>query len=272
MLKHIQIRAIVLLCLLVNVSNAQDIRKGKTRTLAAFGISYSSNLNFYGRTDTSKASGVNPSIEYWLSNSTYLSFSPTFVSDAYESMAYAGSSASIGYQKLLGDWFISAGASRSFYTGSSYLSQSVIRNQVYAAASYFSDIINISGGVDFKFSDQADIVLNGGIDHSFISRNANGSIMIIDPSIYAYAGSNYFSRSFLNSKYYGPVANQLGSIKMLATELSLPLMYIKDEIFLMINPSYIIPSNLINSNGLKEMGGPQFYVSACLRYKIKTAL
>lgn len=248
---------------------AQTNSKTISKNIAALGFSYSTNLNFYGRTDSVPCNGLSATAEIWLSNNAFVSISPSFVSDAYQTMSYSGLSASAGFQKMAGNWFLSAGASRSFFTNSSYLSQAVIQNQVYGSAMYFNDYINLNTGVDLKFSDQMDVVTTLGIDHSFVKSFKAGGLMMIDPSITLYPGTHYFSRSFLNSKSYAAVQMELSKFQLLATEFSLPLMYLRNDIFLMMMPSYIIPNNLIQKGNLTEMGQPQFYVSLSARFKIK---
>src|SRR5262245_16960864 len=70
----------------------------KNSTQFKLGAFYNSNLNYYGRTDSLRSSGVFPLAELWFSKNFYINAAPVFVNNQSASMQYAGTVTTIGYQ------------------------------------------------------------------------------------------------------------------------------------------------------------------------------
>jgi hypothetical protein len=261
-------RAFVSMLLFLNVQFIYAQTTKEKKRYVSIGASYSSNMNFYGRTDSVSCSGFSPYVEVGFFKNASISLSPTFISDAFQTMAYSGLSASFDLQKSVGDWYLSGGVSKSFYTNNSYLTQSVVNGQLYSYITYFNDLLNLSGGADVKISDRTDYVFNVGLDHSFVKNDENDGTWLIDPTLNASIGTHQFSRSFLDSKYFGIVNNELSKMRLLSTELSVPILYLKGPVFMMLSPAYVVPMNLLKVGGvIRETGKTQFFLSATLRYK-----
>src|SRR5687767_5218409 len=62
------------------------------------GVYYNTNLNYFGRTDSLRSSGVFPLAELWITKELYINAAPIFVNNKTQSFDYAGSVATIGYR------------------------------------------------------------------------------------------------------------------------------------------------------------------------------
>ncbi len=121
----------IFLCFFTFISHAQSdsIREDNTIRFKV-GIYYNTNLNYYGRTDSLRSSGLFPMAELWLDNHFYLNAAPVFVNNAVMNFQYAGTVATAGYQfssdnKLSGNiYFV-----KPFYKSNSQLVQSALKAQ-----------------------------------------------------------------------------------------------------------------------------------------------
>src|SRR6476469_7123885 len=82
---------------------AQDSTQ-KQKPVFKIGINYNSALNYYGRTDSLKSTGVFPLAELWFTNDWYINAAPVFVNNAVQSMEYAGTVTSLGYLHATNKW------------------------------------------------------------------------------------------------------------------------------------------------------------------------
>src|SRR5687767_12772774 len=90
-------------------------------------LNYNTNLNYFGRTDSLKSSGVFPLAEVWLTPKFYINAAPIFVNNALQKMDYAGTVATIGYQYIDPKWITSLYVTKPFYKESSELVQSALK-------------------------------------------------------------------------------------------------------------------------------------------------
>jgi hypothetical protein len=67
-------------------------------------LNYNSSLNYYGRTDSLRSSGVFPMAELWFTPNFYINAAPIFVNNKVSNFDYAGTVASIGYQHVSDKW------------------------------------------------------------------------------------------------------------------------------------------------------------------------
>src|SRR5215510_12522282 len=110
-------------------SDSVSSEKGKTQF--KLGVFYNSGLNYYGRTDSLRSSGVFPLAELWFTKNFYINAAPVFINNETISMQYAGTVTTIGYQfneddKLSGHiYFV-----KPFYKDNSQLVQSALKAQV----------------------------------------------------------------------------------------------------------------------------------------------
>src|SRR5678816_2511888 len=146
---------VILFCSVV--SFAQDTTN-KKETNFKIGLFYNSNLNYYGRTDSLRSSGVFPLAEIWFNKAIYVSAAPVFVNNQAYSMKYAGSVLTLGYykknqtEKFLTHLYFT----KPLYESNSQLVQSALKAQATANFSALNKYINVDFGGDVKLSDKLD--------------------------------------------------------------------------------------------------------------------
>jgi len=236
------------------------------------GVYYNSNLNYYGRTDSLRSSGIFPLAEIWLNKNFYINAAPIFVNNRITSFDYAGTVTTAGFRfssnnKFAGNiYFV-----RPFYESKSELPQSALKGQLAATATGLNKFINLTAGADVKFSDKTDYGATVGLDHIFRFELPASSVLVIDPSVYLYAGTQQFTKSYYkqNSFLFFPgveqtVSESVNNFNVLAYEFSVPVIYAKGKWQLLFSPSYVIPQNLIkveNRPDLSERGQKLFYAT-----------
>jgi hypothetical protein len=240
-------------------------------------VNYNSNLNFFGRTDSLKSSGLFPLAEFWLSSKFYINAAPVFVNNAVQKFDYAGTVATIGYQNVTPDWITGLYLTKPFYKESSELVQSALQLQSGVNLTYRNNIVNINAGGNVMFSDKADFSTSGGLDHIIRIQN-NNSVIVIDPSVYVYAGTQNFQRTYYRKNNTGllplpgrdqRVTEDVSRFSILAYEASVPVIYAKGKVMLIATPSYIMPQNLVTVPGrpdLSERGENTFYTTLTAKY------
>ena len=250
----------------------------KDETSFKIGIFYNSNLNYYGRTDSLRSSGVFPVAELWLNKKFYISAAPVFVNNAASSFEYAGTVTSIGYsaksknEKSLSNIFLTI----PIYQDNSQLVQSALKVQFNGNISWLNKWININAGGDIKYSDKLDFGLNAGLDHLFRHELKGGMVLAFDPSAYIYAGTQRFTNSYYkkSSFLFFPGAEQeiteeVNRLNILSYEFSMPVVLGNNKWQLILNPAYVLPQNLItveNRPDLSERGKNMFYITAGAKY------
>lgn len=239
---------------------------------------YNSNLNYYGRTDSLKSSGFFPLAEVWFTPNFYINAAPIFVNNAIQRFEYAGSVATIGYQKIMAKWITGAYLTKPIYKESSGLVQSALKAQSGVNLSFLNKWLNLNAGGDVKFSDKVDFGATGGVDHVFRIQNKDKSILVFDPSFYVYAGSQNFQRSYYKKNNTGfllfpgneqLVTEEVSNFNILAYEASMPVVFAKSNWMFVATPSYIMPQNLITvpyRPDLSERGENTFYATLTAKY------
>lgn len=261
------------LTLLVSASlegQAQDSDSTKTKPQFKLSVNYNSNLNYYGRVDSIKSSGVFPMAELWFSPKVYVNAAPIFVNNSLQSMAYAGTVATLGYMNITDKWLTSLSAIKPFYTQEARLVQSALKAQGSLLVSRLNKVLNVSVGGDIKFSDKVDFGTTLGLDHIFRIENKDGSVLVFDPGFYNYAGTQQFSRTYTRKKGGGlltpPSQQQVTesgtAFNVLANEVTMPIIFVKNKWQLIATPSYIMPKNLQAS----ENGENTFYTTLAVKY------
>lgn len=257
-------------------SNAQTIDSTTHEGIKfKLSVNYNSGLNFYGRTDSLKSTGVFPLAEVWLGSKIYINAAPVFVNNKVQTMQYAGSVASIGYLNVTDKWINNLYLLKPFYTGNSELVQSTLKAQAGASFTALNKVLNFSFGGDVKYSEQVDFGAMAGIDHIIRFENKDNSIIVFDPSFTVNAGTQNFSKTY-KRKTRGlllPSEEQITEgykkFNVLSLEASLPIIYSKNKFQLIATPAYVVPKNLVVVEGrpdLTEMGHTMFYTTIAVRY------
>jgi hypothetical protein len=275
-MKSIQIVCVVFSLFICQIAFTQKDSTGTQKLKFKLGINYNSGLNYYGRTDSLKSTGVFPLAELWLSKDFYINAAPVFVNNAVQSMEYAGTVTSLGYLHVTDKWISNLYVLKPFYKQSSQLVQSALKAQTGVSFSRLNQVLNITAGADLKFSDKTDIGATAGLDH-LVRKELNNSVLVIDPSFYAYAGTQNFTTTYYKKNpgflvFPGnseQVNKNVTKFNILAYEFSVPVVYAKGKWMALLTPSYILPQNLVTVEGrpdLSERGENMFYATLGLKY------
>ena len=236
------------------------------------GAFYNTHLNYYGRTDSLRSSGFFPLAEVWVNKNFYMSAAPVFVNNASASFEYAGTIATAGYQFISGDkkWFGNIFAVKPFYKSNSQLVQSALKAQAGFSLTRLNKIVNITGGADSKLSDKIDFGFTAGLDHIFRKQFQDNSIVVIDPSVNLFAGTQQFTNSHHTKSglFLSPVEQTLSeevkNFNILSFEFSIPIIFTIEKFQFLFIPAYVIPENLITVQDrpdLSETGKKMFYAT-----------
>lgn len=238
---------------------------------------YHTGLNYYGRTDSLKSTGSFPLAELWFSKNVYVNAAPIFINNAVQSFSYAGTVTTLGYLHTTNRWITNMYVSKPFYKQNSTLVQSALKAQTALSFSKLTKIINITAGGDLKFSDKIDYGATAAIDHTIKKVFKGNYVLVVDPSIYAYAGTQNFTNTYYKKTagfLFFPGTSQaviqsVQRFNILAYEASIPIVLVKGKWMALITPSYIVPQNLItvpNQPQLSEKGENLLYATIGLKY------
>lgn len=244
------------------------------------GINYNSHLNYYGRTDSLRSSGIFPLAELWFNERFYINAAPIFINNKISAFDYAGTVASAGYlfcteKKWLGNLYLL----KPFYKENSELVQSALDAQTGMTLTWMNKIINITGGADIKFSDKTDLGSVAAIDHIFRIQLDEKSVLVIDPSVSLYAGTQQFTNSYLKKTtgfLFVPGNEQMVTestqrFSILSYEFSSPVIFAKGKFQFLLTPAYVIPKNLIKVESrpdLSEKGIEMFYSTIGIKFTL----
>lgn len=235
------------------------------------GTFYNNNLHYFGRTDSLQSGAVIPMAELWITPSLYVNAAPVFIHNRQQPLTYAGTVTTAGIQLNKKKSFTHIFVVKPFYRNNSQLPQSVLKAQAAVNHTWKSSIINITAGADLKFSNNTDIGATAGIDHVIRKDFKEGSVLVIDPSVYVYAGTQRFTKTWYEKNNFlffeGPEREQTEAVNkfsVLSYEMSIPVVYVKGKWLFLATPAYVIPQNLVkveNRPELSEQGRNLFYIT-----------
>lgn len=241
-------------------------------------LNYNTGLNYYGRTDSLKSTGIFPLAELWFSPKFYINASPVFVNNNVQIMQYAGSVTSMGYLNVSDRWVSNLYLLKPFYTESSELVQAALKAQSGVSFTSLGKLVNVSFGGDVKYSDQFDFGAMAGIDHTFRFENNDNSIIVIDPSFTVNSGTQNFSKTY-KRKTRGillpgeeQVTENYKKFNILSLEAAIPFIYSKNKLQIIAVPAYILPQNMVKVEGrpdLTEIGQNMFYTTISVKYAFR---
>ncbi|MEI6950503.1 hypothetical protein V9K67_25190 [Paraflavisolibacter sp. H34] len=238
-------------------------------------INYNSGLNYYGRTDNLKSSGLFPMAELWISPKWYVNAAPVFVNNAETSMEYAGTVSTLGFLHTTDKWLTNLYVLKPFYKESSDLVQSALKAQSGANLAFLNKVLNLNLGGDVKFSNKVDFGASAGVDHIIRIQTSPKSVLVLDPSVYAYAGTQQFSRTYLQKSNHllfprnQQVTETVQQFNLLSLEASVPVIFSTGKVQVLLTPAYVVPKNLVSVEGrpdLSEKGEKMFYATAGVKY------
>lgn len=268
---------LIALSIAVHKANAQTDSLEKQKLLFKISINYNSSLNYYGRTDSLKSTAFFPLAEFWFTKDFYVNAAPIFVSNSINSFEYSGSVATLGYLHITDKLITNLYLTKPFYKQSSQLVQSSLELQTGLNLSYLNKYINITAGGDLKMSEDLDYGATIGIDHIIRKELGENKLLIANPSIYAFAGTQNFTNTYYRKKtdfliFPGnteEIKKRVKKFDIMAYELSLPLILAQGKWMAILTPSYVLPQNLItikNQPELSERGQNMFYATIALKH------
>jgi len=226
------------------------------------GVFYNSYLHYYGRTDSLQSSGIFLLAEVWLGKHFYMSAAPIFITGKGQGPSYTGSVLMTGYRfgkenKAIGHIY----GIRPVYQQDATLVQSALKAQFGGTGTIFSKVLNVSAGVDVKWSDELDFSAQAGVDYIFRRKLGKSTILAADPTVYVNAGTQRFTRTYIKQSgflfFSGPqqqVTERVSEFNILSYELSVPIILQRGKMQLIVSPAFVIPKNKIG-----EMGEDKFY-------------
>ena len=252
-------------------SSGQTSDTVKQKVQFKISLNYNSNLNYYGRTDSLHSSGVFPLAELWFTPNFYINAAPIFVNNKVSKFDYAGTVTSIGYQHVSKIWISSIYFLKPFYKENTQLVQAALKAQAGANFTYLNKAVDFTLGGDIKFSDKIDFGLTGGVDHLFKKQFPDNSVLVVDPSVYVYSGTQQFTNTYYKHSNFlffpgtqQQVSKNVKKFNILSYEFSIPVVFAKGKFMLLFTPAYVIPQNLITVEGrpdLSERGKELFYAT-----------
>ncbi|MEO6613749.1 MAG: hypothetical protein ABIT05_13240 [Chitinophagaceae bacterium] len=236
------------------------------------GVYYNSGLNYYGRTDSLRSSGLFPVAECWFNKNFYITAAPVFVINSSAGFEYAGSVVSAGVRFSKDNVYSSnIYFVKPVYKDNSQLVQSALKAQAAATYTSMNKIMNLTAGGDIKLSDKLDYGATAGLDHIFRVELPGRSVLVIDPSAYVNAGTQQFTKtSYKKSGFLlfpgvqQEVREQVSNFNILSYEFSVPVVFAKGKCQVIFNPAYVLPQNLVtvpDRPDLSERGKPMFYAT-----------
>ncbi len=242
-------------------------------------VNYQSALHYFGRTDSLQSSGLFPMVGFQSSTGLYVQGNFIFVNNKSLPLTYTGTTVEAGYrfpqsEHFSGNIFLT----EFLYKDKSILVQSALKSQTGINLNYLNGIVNINTGVDLKFSNQTDVGATIGLDHLFLIKTGTpGVAFAIDPSAYAYFGTQKFSNTYFENKSVLGIpvtqqtTEQVTQFNVLSYELSVPLVWVAGKFNASVTPAYTMPRNLITVAGrpdLSERGKNLFYVTLSVGVKL----
>jgi len=273
MKKVITLFPLAFLCLVLQAQQADSSTKKKVTFTT--GVAFNSGLNYYGRTDSLKSRAIYPFAGITLNNGLYLFSNFIFINNAVAT-SYAATTIEAGYKfkNKKGNWRGNIFGSRFFYNADVNLVQSVLKEQAGINLAHTNKVVAIYGGADAKFSNVTDFGAYAGLDHAFrIDPVGKRGVIVITPSAYSYFGTQRFTKTWLQEKRFllFPVGEQSvtqssSRFSIMSYELSCPVIYGIGKMNIVITPAYVIPQNVITTNGTTQKADNLFYTTTTLRF------
>lgn len=260
-------RYIFILLLCAQTAFSQD-----TTTHLIVGVTGNSAMNYYGRVDSLKTKGVYPFVGVSFKNGVYVNANFVFIHNSLQS-EYAATLVEGGYnfQNKKNSWSGNLSTTRYFYRGNTDLIQSAIRQSVTASITQLNKIVNITIGGDIKFSSQADPGAQAGLDHIIkFTRVFGKAVIVLDPSVYVYAGTQHFTQTYLQQQHFllfpageEVVTKDSREFSILAYEASLPMILAYKKFNLLLSPAYVLPQHVLTGDA-----PALFYITATVKFTL----
>ncbi|HVU58879.1 MAG TPA: hypothetical protein VHD83_27650 [Puia sp.] len=262
----------VILLLISSPSFAQDSTARDEKTQFVVGVTGNSALNYYGRVDSLQSKGLYPFAGVNFGNGLYVNANFVFIHNALQS-EYAATLIEGGYNfhDQKNTWAGNISTVRYFYRDNTDLIQSTIKQSVAVSITQLNKIVNITIGGDLKFGSQADPGAQAGLDHivKFVRVIGKG-VIVLDPSVYVYAGTQHFTQTYLQQQHFlllpageDVVTKDSRAFSILSYEGSMPMILAYNKFQLILTPAYVLPQHVLTGNALAL-----FYTTATLKFTL----
>ncbi|MDI9862814.1 hypothetical protein QM480_00655 [Flectobacillus sp. DC10W] len=264
------------------IIQAQSEAENPKKTVATIigGVSYVPKLHYYGRTDQLKSSAVMPTVLVQFDSvGLYFTGSTVFTTNSTQPLEYAATVTEVGYKFGKKQGIAGSIYGDKFFYQNKTLVQSALRGQAGLNLSHLNKVANVNLTSIAAFSDKTDFFASAGLEHPFVMKTGQ-SVFVITPTAVANAGTQSFTNTyFKNNKFLGiPVSNQSTTqttqvFNLLSYEFSVPMVWVYNNIFLVVTPGYVMPQNELTTSGNTEVvsrtGTNLFYVNLSLLYSFK---
>jgi hypothetical protein len=244
----------------------------KTTVTVLGGAIFSSLLHYYGRTDNLKSSALLPTVLVQFDSiGLYASSTAVLINNRTQTLDYAGTITELGYRfgKKVKGFGGNVYGNKFFYNNTSELPQSAFKEQAGANLYYLSKYINFTATGSAAFADKTDFFASAGINHIFKYKK-DKNLFIAIPTFVANAGTQNFT-AFKNPEDQTTYSNN-SRFNMLDYELSVPLIYARKHIYIIVTPTYVIPVNIITVPGhpeISETASNIFFATFTFLYSFK---
>ncbi|MDI9882766.1 hypothetical protein [Flectobacillus longus] len=264
------------------IIQAQSEAENPKKTVATIigGVSYVPKLHYYGRTDQLKSSAVMPTVLVQFDSvGLYFTGSTVFTTNTTQPLEYAATVTEVGYKFGKKQGIAGSIYGDKFFYQNKTLVQSALQGQAGLNLSHLNKVANVNLTSIAAFSDKTDFFASVGLEHPFVMKTGQ-SVFVITPTAVANAGTQSFTNTyFKNNKFLGiPVSNQSTTqttqvFNLLSYEFSVPMVWVYNNIFLVVTPGYVMPQNELTTSGNTEVvsrtGTNLFYVNLSLLYSFK---
>lgn len=238
-------------------------------------LDFQSRISYFGRTDSLKSSLLNPSIGYQLKMGLYAQASMIFINNPVNTLDYTATILEGGYRfgqnkKVSGNVFYN----QYLYEKNTRLIQSVVKSQTGFNVAFETKVITFNVNGNLKFSNKTDVGAAAGLDHLFLIRYPKQHAAIgINPSAYAYFGTQNFSNTYYEQKKIfnlipttpEAVTKSSSAFNVLSYEFSLPVVFVYKKFNCTLSGTYVMPQHLISG---VESGSNMFYCAAGIGLRI----
>lgn len=165
------------------------------------GLRYASDYVYMGRSDSSTAPYLSPSVGYYLKSGFFLRSSLSYLTTRDEGRIDM-ITASGGYDYYVKNWAMGVSVSQYFFSDLSYNVMAEMSTYLNAYAGYDFSLFMLYADASLGFSGSTDLFLGVEISRTFYALKSN---LLVTPSVYMNAGTQHYY-----NEYYAYRSTQTG--------------------------------------------------------------
>ena len=251
-----------------STTNPVQAKDEKNAASLTIGSGFSSNLHYYGRTDSLKSNALIPNLSFEFGKGFFINASFIFINNKTKSVDYTAAVAGAGYKFGAEEGLAGSIYADKFFYQNNQLVQSSQTGQAGFSLSWLNKVADINLGSSVVFSDNTDFFTSLGLDHPF-RFGKEATVFSISPTVTANAGSQNFTHSYLLKRniFLFPLADEQFTqtskrFQLLSYDISVPMEFVHNNLSIHITPGYVLPQNIIKVEGrpdLSENASNLFY-------------